>query len=180
MVRKILPKTLPLDEVEDVDDDLAVEDADDPEEGQALPISLLVTKYIRMWPRAIFNTPGAVEGHRGKQPSIAMTIDELKKPGVYILYRDDQPFYVGQAKRRLRSRLRAHANNVGSVRSYFWNYFSAFIVENPDHIDEVEAILISAMPSVISNSSTPKFENRVRMGPSVRKLMRELKEKGQY
>jgi hypothetical protein len=106
-------------------------------------------------------------GLRGKPPAIGMTIDELEKPGVYILYRGDVPFYVGQAKGKLRDRLRAHANSVGGLRTYFWNYFSAFIVENPSHIDEVEAILISAMPSIISNSSKPKLQ-RVRMGPQPR------------
>jgi hypothetical protein len=108
-----------------------------------------------------------------------MTINELERPGVYILYKDDQPFYVGQAKGKLRSRLRAHANSVGGLRTYSWNYFSAFIVENLSYIDEVEAILISAMPSIISNSSKPKL-TKVKMGPSTKKLMRELRGKGLY
>jgi hypothetical protein len=129
-----------------------------------------------MWPRAIFNTSVKIEGHRGKQPSIAMTIKELERPGVYILYRDDQPFYVGQAKGKLRSRLKAHANGVGGSRNYFWNYFSAFIVENPRYIAEVEAILISAMPSVITNSSKPKLHKVPLDGPT-RKLMHELMKK---
>jgi len=167
-------KPLIVDESE-IEDELGVIDADDPDEARKPISAQLVTQFIRMWPRSIFNTL-AKDGHRG---SIASTIEELKKPGVYVLYRDDVPFYVGQAKGKLRSRLRAHANNVGSVRSYFWNYFSAFIVENPSHIDEVEAILISAMPSVITNSSTPKFD-WVRMEEPTRRLMRELRAKGHY
>jgi hypothetical protein len=102
----------------------------------------------------------------------------LKKPGVYILYRDDVPFYVGQAK-KLRSRLRAHARGVVSSKTYFWNYFSAFVVENPNHINEVEAILISAMPSVITNSSKPKLKMEP-IGEPTRSLMRDLREKGHY
>jgi len=139
----------------------------------------LISNFIRMWPRAIFNTPEKIEGHRGKQPSIAMTIEELKRPGVYILYRDDVPFYVGKTEGKLFDRLWQHANSVGGLRTYSWNYFSAFIIEKPGYIDEVEAILISAMPSIISNSSKPKLI-KVKMGPSTRKLMRELRGKGLY
>ncbi|MGD0902071.1 MAG: GIY-YIG nuclease family protein [Terracidiphilus sp.] len=179
MLQKRLTKARPIDEVEDADDEPLVEDDEDQEGGKVLANSVLVSRFIRMWPRAIFDTPAMIEGHRGKQPSIAMTIKELERPGVYILYIDDQPFYVGQAQGKLRSRLRAHANGVGGLRSYFWNYFSAFIVENPKHIDEVEAILISAMPSVITNSSKPKLP-RVRITEPIRRRMRELRKNGQY
>lgn len=163
----------------DAEEDIELTDQDDPDEGHLIATTL-VKKYIRMWPRSIFNTPEeGHDHHRGKRPSIGRMSDDLNEPGVYILYRDDEPFYVGQAKGKLRSRLRAHANQVGSRRSYFWNYFSAFIVENPQHIDEVEAILIAAMPSAITNNSTPKLP-RAKMGPSTMKLMRELRSRGQY
>jgi hypothetical protein len=85
------------------------------------------------------------------------------------------PFYVGKAK-KLRSRLRQHASGVVSLKSYFWNYFSGFVVEE-SHIAEVEAMLISAMPSVITNSSTPTLQ-RVPTGKPIRRLMRELRRKG--
>jgi hypothetical protein len=156
-------------------DELDGVDAGDPEEEGPILSGQLVKKFIRMWPRSIFSTPVG-DGRRGM---IASTIPELKMPGVYILYRDDVPFYVGQAKGKLRSRLRGHANNVGPLRSYFWNYFSAFVVENPGHIAEVEAILISAMPSVITNSSTPKFV-RAKMEEPLRKLVRRQREQGLY
>jgi hypothetical protein len=108
--------------------------------------------------------------------TIAGNIPELRKPGVYILYRDDVPFYVGKAEGELFSRLWAHANGVSSTRSYFWNYFSAFIVKNRRNIAEVEAILISAMPSVITNAARPKLQ-KVRKGKSTIKLMREMRKK---
>jgi predicted GIY-YIG superfamily endonuclease len=155
------------DELEDGFDDA---DAEDPDEGPALANTSLVSKFIRMWPREIFNVR-AGDGQRG---FLARSISELEKPGVYVLYRDDVPFYVGKTTGKLRSRLRTHATGVVSLKSYFWNYFSAFIVTNKSHIDEVEAILISAMPSVISNSSTPRLK-KVPMGVPVRKLMRELR-----
>jgi hypothetical protein len=156
------------DDVVDSDDESIEGDAEDSEEGNVLSASVLVSKFIRMWPRAIFDTPLNVGG----KVSIASSIKELDSSGVYILYRDDVPFYVGKAK-KLRSRLRKHASGVVSLKSYFWNYFSAFVVEE-SHIAEVEAILISAMPSVITNSSTPTLK-KVPMEAPIRRLMRELR-----
>ena len=123
MKKKIPLKKAAVEEVEELDD----EPIEDDEEGSQITPKL-VRKFIRMWPRAIFTTPPELKGGRGKRPSIARTIQALDLPGVYILYRDDVPFYVGQTKGKLRSRLRAHANGVGSLRGYFWNYFSAFLV----------------------------------------------------
>ena len=164
----------PVDVDEDVlDEELDDVDADDTDEGEKPIQTALVSNFIRMWPREIFNTP---EGD-GRKGSIASRIDELKKPGVYILYRDDVPFYIGQTKKKLRSRLRTHASGVVSLKSYFWNYFSAYIVEDPGNIDEVEAILISAMPSIIMNSATPNLK-KVHTRESIRKLMRELRKRG--
>lgn len=82
----------------------------------------------------------------------------LNKPGVYILYRDDEPYYIGKTKRPLFKRLTSHALKPNARRYNFWNYFSAFEIGSSSHRDEVEAILISAMPT--ANSSRPKFERR--------------------
>lgn len=168
-------KTLIIPSLDDDDLEEELADLDDSEDGRPTVPAALVSQFIRMWPRSIFSKPAK----DGSRKTIAMTIPELMKPGVYILYRDDVPFYVGQTKYRLRTRLRAHASSVNSPKSYFWNYFSAFIVESPSHIDEVEAILISAMPAVITNSSTPRFE-RVVIGEPTRRLIRELRDKGNY
>jgi len=150
-------------------------DVDDADDGKQIATSL-VNRFIKMWPRAIFDTPTTKPG---KRQSIAKTLTVLDQPGVYILYRDDQPFYVGQAKGKLRSRLRAHANNVGSSKNYFWNYFSAFLVKDPNHINEVEAILISAMPSVVTNSSKPKL-SREKMDSETREVIRQMRMRGAY
>lgn len=136
-------------------------------------------EFIRMWPRAIFSSPSEERPRRGRAPAVAMGIPALDSSGVYILYRDDQPYYVGQTKGKLTSRLRKHANGVGGLRTYFWNYFSAFLVDDPSQIDKIEAILISAMPSVLSNSSAPKLE-RQKMGPATRAVIRKLRETGQF
>jgi hypothetical protein len=167
-------KPVDVDEVE-LEDDGVEAGIDDPDDSQVTIPTELVNKFIRMWPRAIFDTP-ANDGRKG---TIANRIEELKKPGVYVLYRDDVPFYVGKTEGKLRSRLRTHAIGVGSLKSYHWNFFSAFIVNDPKHIDEVEAILISAMPSVIMNGATPRLE-KVKMDLPTRRLMHELHKKGQY
>jgi hypothetical protein len=174
--KKTSLKNAPAEDVEEIDDEQV--DDDDLEEGKQITPKL-VGNFIRMWPRAIFNTPVEASGQRGKRRLIARDIKELDQPGVYILYRDDVPYYVGQAKVKLRSRLRAHANSVGSLRSYFWNYFSAFLVKDPSHIEEVEAILIAAMPSVITNGAKPKLP-RIKMDAPTRKVMRELRANGHY
>jgi predicted GIY-YIG superfamily endonuclease len=185
-VKKRIPlKNAAIEDPEELDH----EPVEDDDEGSQIRPNLVGT-FIRMWPRAIFTTrldsKGEPifttrldsKGEGGKRPLLARTIPALKRPGVYILYRDDVPFYVGQTKGELFSRLWAHANGVGS-RGYFWNYFSAFLVENTTHIDEVEAILISAMPSVITNGAKPKLPKE-KMGMATRKVIRDLRERGLY
>ncbi len=105
-------------------------------------------QFFRMWPRALFHMK------QGK----AVLKASLNKPGVYILYRDDQPYYIGKTSKPLIKRLSTHALKPNARRYNFWNYFSAFEITNPSHRDEIEAILISAMPT--ANSSRPKFERK--------------------
>jgi len=169
------PKALAVDEDDLEEKELGEADDDDPEENQGPTQKDIVSKFIRMLPRAIFHTP-EIQGQKG---SIASKIEELKGPGVYIPYRDDVPFYVGKTEGKLFNRLWQHANGVSTTRSYFWNYFSAFIVKNPRSIAEVEAILISAMPSVITNAARPRLE-KMRKGKSIIELLRALRKKGQY
>ena len=49
----------------------------------------LVTKHVRMWPREVFDVIGT-----GEEKLLAA---ELRQPGICILYRDDEPYYVGNA-----------------------------------------------------------------------------------
>lgn len=102
-------------------------------------------RFFRMWPRALFHMK---EG----KPVLESA---LSKPGVYVLYREDEPYYIGKTS-KLFGRLKRHALNPNSRRYNFWNYFSAFEIADPDERDWIEAILISAMPT--ANSSKPKFD----------------------
>ena len=101
---------------------------------------------------------------------MARGLDFLEVKGVYILYRDDKPYYIGQAS-RLYSRLWAHAKQAEGRYFHFWNFFSAFAVPNRKHRDELEGVLIAAMPT--ANSANPKVQ-REQMPREVRNLLRNM------
>lgn len=114
----------------------------------------LVKGDVKMWPRQVFNI------HRRKK--LIVKTDELKSqlhilwnPGVYVLYRDEHPYYVGRASNMLFSRLHDHANKRTDTYFNFWNSFCAFAAPN-GYLDAVEAILIAALPT--ANSSKPKYK----------------------
>jgi hypothetical protein len=101
---------------------------------------------------------------------LAKQLQFLNEPGVYVLYRDDRPYYIGQAA-RLRKRLWRWAKNPQSRYYHFWNFFSAFVVEDPALRDELEGILIACMPT--ANSMRPKLK-REPMPNEVRGLLRKM------
>ncbi len=123
---------------------------------------LIVQKYAKMWTRDVFNVK------RGNKfdPTIKSL---LSQPGVYVLYRNDQPYYVGKASGRLFRRLRAHAANPRDKYYNFWNFFSAFVVSDPAHVEEVEGVLIAAMPT--DNSAVPRIE-KIHIPKDVANLLR--------
>jgi hypothetical protein len=119
-------------------------------------------KFIRMWPRALFH----MKDGKG-------TLKEaLKHPGVYVLYRNDEPYYIGKTGKALYRRIKNHALKPNTRRYNYWNYFSAFEIEDVAHMDEVEAILISAMPTT-ANNSTPKIP-RAQAGRPMAKLLNNV------
>jgi len=120
----------------------------------------LATSYARMWPREVFDCK------RGKQ-LLVRQLDILSKPGVYVLYRNDVPYYVGKAK-RLRSRLRSHALQPTSKYYNFWNHFSVFVVEDPTLQSQLEGILIAAMPT--ANGAKPRIR-KAQLPLDVRKFL---------
>lgn len=110
---------------------------------------LIVQQYAKMWSRDVFYVKS---GNKYNLEVKAL----LSQPGVYVLYRDDQPYYVGKASRKLFRRLRSHAVNPKDKYYNFWNFFSAFVVSEPSHVSEVEGILIAAMPT--DNSAVPRIK----------------------
>jgi hypothetical protein len=109
----------------------------------------IVAAYFKMCPRTALDLR---EGNK-----LAWDVwDIFQEPGVYVLYRDDQPFYVGSSKKCVADRIYDHANQPQDTYYNFWNYFSVFLVPEARHIAEVEGILIAAFPT--ENASKPKFK----------------------
>jgi predicted GIY-YIG superfamily endonuclease len=120
-------------------------------------------KFFRMWPRHLLQR----KDKHGLL--IKREVPELQRPGVYILYRGDELYYVGKAN-RLFSRLHDHSNKITDEYYAHWDYFSAFsltetVKDTRAKITELEAILIAAMPRA-TNRSTPRFQ-RVRIPKSL-------------
>lgn len=109
-------------------------------------------------------------GSRGK---LAGLKKHLAGPGVYVLYRDEKPYYVGKASTRLFGRLYSHARNANGRYFNFWNMFSAFVVPRADLLPQIEGILIASMPT--ANSAKPRIA-RLRFPASYAKSIREMSE----
>ncbi len=139
----------------------------------------ILGQYARMWPRDVFYrlVPTTTRKDKKERKSGAKLlfrdIELLTKPGVYILYRDDVPHYIGKAT-KLRLRLREHACAKDSRYYNFWNYFSAFVVENPHHRNQIESILIAAMPT--ANSAKPRIKKES-LPTGVRAMIHEIESK---
>jgi hypothetical protein len=123
----------------------------------------IVMAAAQMWPRAVFD----FEGWRAVK-------ERLSEPGVYVLFRDDHPHYVGKTKNKLFRRIQAHATKTRDRYYHFWNYFSAFVVPTAKHRDEVEGVLIASMPT--ANSATPRI-HKIALPREVRTLMRKMRRK---
>ena len=125
--------------------------------------------HARMWPRHVFERPELRDGSKSKS-MLAKQLEFLSKPGVYVLYRDDEPYYIGQSY-RLRRRLWKWAKDPRSRYYHFWNFFTAFTVEDSKLRDELEGILIACMPT--ANSMRPKLEHEP-MPKEVCELLRKM------
>lgn len=126
----------------------------------------IVDEFAKLWPREIFDV-------RNGKRLLASDSELLKKPGVYVLYRDEEPYYIGKANKALFQRLHAHANHPHDAYYNFWNLFSAFAVTSKVARDELEGVLIASMPT--ANSSQPKL-NKIRMPSEVSALMHKLRQ----
>lgn len=123
----------------------------------------LLEEYARMWPREVFDCLIPNEDGKKRKTKLAKGLDLLNKPGVYVLYKNEIPYYIGQAV-KLRGRLWHHACYPGARYHNFWNFFCAFVVPDKRRRDEIEGILIAAMPT--ANSAKPRIK-RAKMPKSV-------------
>jgi len=129
--------------------------------------SKIVASYARMWPREIFDLMDSKKGQ-----ALASVKNLLNHPGVYILYCDDQPYYIGRAN-HLFNRLRRHAMSPRARIFNFWNHFSAYVVPDKRRLDEVEGILITATPT--ANRSHPRL-TRLSLPPAAWKPLRKARQ----
>lgn len=127
------------------------------QELEAQPV--LVDRYVKLWPREVFYIP---DGQKKLKES-------LKDSGVYVLYLDFDVFYIGKAD-NLYQRLHTHATK----RYRLWNHFSAFLVR-PEHLAEVEAIMIAATPRT-ANKSGGKVFKKIGLPPEIQKALDEGRE----
>jgi hypothetical protein len=95
---------------------------------------------------------------------------------VYVLYREDQPYYIGQAT-KLFDRIHTHANKTTDRYFNFWNFFSAFLADQK-YLSDIETVLIAAMPT--ANRSKPRVSSKIRipkdMSAELRKIRRHASE----
>lgn len=63
-----------------------------------------------------------------------------KGTGIYVLYKDDEVYYIGLSKRSLRSRLTGHA--MRDSHKGKWNNFSYFQISKTRYIKDVESLLL--------------------------------------
>ena len=138
-------------------------------------MAIIVGEYARMWPRDIFfrrlrKGNSTRKGPSSRKRYLFRDIPLLRKPGVYVLYRDDVPYYIGQAT-RLRTRLWAHACKPDGRYYNHWNFFSAFVIEDENQRNEIERILIAAMPT--ANSMKPLKKEK--KPPEIIRMEREIR-----
>jgi hypothetical protein len=129
----------------------------------------IVKGYASMWPREVFDA----KPKRGGGVLAAQLEFLTKEKGVYVLYRDGQPYYIGKSGDSLFARLSGHAMNPRRRYYNFWDMFSAFAVPDKKGRDELEGILIAAMPT--ANGSKPRL-SKERLPKQVTALMKKLRQ----
>lgn len=134
----------------------------------AKPDQRLISEYGKMWPRAIFYSKAASPS-TGKIRVIAQDLPLLQQPGVYVLYVEEKPYYVGRTD-LLWKRLYRWANRKNSPHYNFWTHFSAFAVRDEKLCKELEAALIATIPGM-NNGAKPKLV-KIPIPLQVRKLMK--------
>jgi hypothetical protein len=114
-------------------------------------LNKMITAYIRMWPREVYNIKD------GNKHLESVRQELRQKPGIYILYQNGQPYYVGQAK-NLWYRIRNHAINQNAKHYHLWTHFSAFVLSDIQHINELEGLVIAAFGMTTANSSRMRMK----------------------
>jgi hypothetical protein len=91
-----------------------------------------------------------------------------KSSGIYALYFNDHLYYVGKAT-HLKSRIKQHLRDRHKRK---WNYFSLYLINHSDHINEFESLLIRIVKPK-GNKVNPKGKDL----KSTRLLVNAIKER---
>ena len=76
----------------------------------------VVEQYARMWPREVFDCLVPNDDGNGRDVILGKGLDLVNQPGVYVLYRDDIPYYIGQAKKTAPSALVARRFSRSAIQ----------------------------------------------------------------
>jgi len=127
----------------------------------------IIKAFIRLWPREVYDMKS-----NGK--NIESVKNELfGKPGIYVLYRDEKPYYVGQAV-NLWKRIKRHAVNQNSKQFHGWTKFSAFILEDKKYMNELEGLILSVLENETANGAKQKI-TKIPLPADARKALAKLK-----
>ena len=137
-------------------------------------MAIIIGEYARMWPRDIFfrrlRKGNSRKGPSSRKRYLFRDIPLLRKPGVYVLYRDDVPYYIGQAT-RLRTRLWAHACKPDGRYYNHWNFFPPLSLRTRIRGTRLNVSLIAAMPT--ANSMKPLKKEK--KPPEIIRMEREIR-----
>lgn len=127
----------------------------------------IVKEFCRLWPREVFYMK------KGNKYHVSLK-EQLNKSGVYILYREDKPHYIGKGmgQKGVFARIKSHATKPDNKRFNFWTHFSAYIVDKK-YVDAVESILINAIP-LAANDVKPRHE-KIKIPKDIKAAILDLK-----
>jgi hypothetical protein len=117
----------------------------------------IVTGYLEKVSSTIFD--------RYRKVITDMTMGEQ---GLYALYRKNKLYYLGLAS-NLRNRINHHLKDRHKGK---WTHFSLYIIRHPDHIKELESLLLRiAYPA--GNNITGKLKRSANFLPILKKKTKE-------
>ena len=86
--------------------------------------------------------------------------------GIYILYKEDEVYYIGHSKKSLRGRIRKHATKDRHKGK--WNRFSFYQIGRTKYIKDVESLLLRVFRPR-GNRVAGRFKKRYKMARKIKK-----------
>jgi predicted GIY-YIG superfamily endonuclease len=93
-----------------------------------------------------------------------------KNSGVYVLYKDDDLYYVGITSRDLFWRLYHHTKDKHKNR---WNKFSVFIIKRGRYLKDIES-MIHRISETQANLAKGKFKGHYAYDHKIKKMVRKV------